>query len=158
MLDVLPQFALVVRLPDVVDAPVDGALEDERAHDNAEGEGGGAFRDASVEGPRQRHGFAWGVLQAMRATAISSLWRGTLVELQIKHTNSEKVTRTYLNSSEFRICCYGCSKAQYPPTADKESLPAAGRVSQKFNFEVRKPLNGSAQNLIRKPQRKRKRC
>ena len=67
MLDVLPQFALVVRLPDVVDAPVDGALEDERAHDNAEGEGGGAFRDASVEGPRQRHGFAWGVLQAMRA-------------------------------------------------------------------------------------------
>ena len=84
MLDVLPQFALVARLPDVVDAPVDGALEDEGTHDDAEGEGGGAFRHASVEGPRQRHGFAWGVLQAMRA--ISSLWRGTLVERQIQYT------------------------------------------------------------------------
>ena len=65
MLDVFPQFALVVRLPGVVDAPVDGALEDERAHDDAEGEGGRAFRHASVEGARQRHGFAWEVLQVI---------------------------------------------------------------------------------------------
>ena len=65
VLDVFPQLPLVVRLPHVVDAPVDGALEDERAHDDAEGEGRRAFRHASVESARQRHGFAQEVLQAV---------------------------------------------------------------------------------------------